>query len=67
MTLPRILLDVIEGEPDLGADHSLARYARAHPERLILTPHIGGNTRESFEKTEVFLADRVLAALGLLP
>jgi D-3-phosphoglycerate dehydrogenase len=60
-------LDVIEGEPDLGADHPLARYARAHPERLILTPHIGGNTRESFEKTEVFLADRVLAALGLLP
>jgi D-3-phosphoglycerate dehydrogenase / 2-oxoglutarate reductase len=56
-------LDVIDGEPDIGAQHPLVRYAQAH-ENLILVPHIGGNTLESFEKTEVFLAGRVLEALS---
>jgi len=51
-------LDVVEGEPAAGASHPLLAYARAH-DNLLLTPHLGGNTRESFEKTEVFLADRV--------
>lgn len=51
-------LDVVEGEPAVGASHPLVAYARAH-ENLLLTPHIGGNTRESFEKTELFLAEKV--------
>jgi D-3-phosphoglycerate dehydrogenase len=56
-------LDVVAGEPDIGPDHPLVRYARDH-DNLVLTPHIGGNTIESFEKTEVFLARRVVAALA---
>jgi len=55
-------LDVLEGEPQVGADHPLIAYARDH-DNLVLTPHLGGNTRESFVKTEVFLAGKVVAAL----
>ena len=57
-------LDVLDGEPDIGAHHPLVRFATAHPDRLLIVPHIGGNTRESFEKTEIFLAGRVLEALA---
>ena len=37
--------------------------ARAH-DNLLVVPHLGGNTVESFDKTERFLADRVAAALA---
>lgn len=55
-------LDVVEGEPDLGVEHPLISYARSH-RNLVITPHIGGNTHESFIKTEVFIAEKVVAAL----
>lgn len=55
-------LDVLAGEPDIGPDHPLVAYARTH-DNLIITPHLGGNTAESFEKTEVFIAEKLLAAL----
>lgn len=55
-------LDVVASEPDVGVNHPLVRYAREH-DNLILTPHIGGNTHESFEKTEMFVARKVLRAL----
>ena len=55
-------LDVLDGEPEIGADHPLVRYA-AEADNLLIVPHIGGNTVESFEKTEVFLAGRVRDAL----
>ncbi len=58
-------LDVLDGEPDIKASHPLVAYAQTHPQVLIV-PHIGGNTRESFEKTECFLAGRVLEALAAL-
>lgn len=51
-------LDVLESEPDIDRQHPLIAYARQNP-NLIITPHIGGNTAESFEKTELFLADKV--------
>ncbi len=51
-------LDVVDGEPDVKISHPLVQYAREH-ENLLITPHIGGNTVESFEKTEVFLAKKV--------
>jgi D-3-phosphoglycerate dehydrogenase len=57
-------LDVLDGEPAIEADHPLVKFARANPERLLIVPHIGGNTWESFEKTEIFLAGRVLEALA---
>lgn len=55
-------LDVLSGEPDVGADHPVVR-AMARHDNLILVPHIGGNTFESFEKTQVFLARRVVQAM----
>ncbi len=55
-------LDVLADEPELAADHPLLRYAREHS-NLLIVPHIGGNTFESFEKTERFLAERVCQAL----
>ncbi len=62
-------LDVLDGEPEIGAEHPLVAYAREH-DNLLITPHIGGNTRESFEKTELFLAGKVvetLKAVGQAP
>lgn len=55
-------LDVIDDEqnPDRRDSSSLLAYARTHS-NLLITPHIGGATHESMEKTEVFMA-RTLAA-----
>jgi D-3-phosphoglycerate dehydrogenase len=55
-------LDVLNGEPDVPPDHPVIRYARSH-DNLLVVPHLGGNTVESFQKTELFLARRVLEAL----
>lgn len=55
-------LDVVKGEPDVRPSHPLLRYARRHS-NLIVVPHIGGRTSESFEKTELFLARKVAARL----
>ncbi len=51
-------LDVLYGEPDV-THHPLLNYAR-RCRNLIITPHIGGCTFESFEKTESFVADKLL-------
>lgn len=56
-------LDVLSDERSIGMkDHPLVAYAREH-DNLIITPHIGGCTAESMEKTEMFLAERLLAML----
>lgn len=54
-------LDVLYGEPNIE-NHPLIRYAQNHS-NLIITPHIGGNTFESFEKTEHFIAQKLTAAI----
>ena len=41
------------------SENSLVRYAQQH-QNLLITPHIGGCTTESREKTEHFLAIRVV-------
>ena len=52
-------LDVLAGEPLAHPEqHPLVQYARTH-RNLLLTPHIGGCTRESMERTELFLARRL--------
>ncbi|HHH27907.1 MAG TPA: hypothetical protein ENK57_06140, partial [Polyangiaceae bacterium] len=61
-TIAGAALDVVAGEPEVGRDHPLVRYAAEH-DNLIITPHIGGNTHESFDKTELFIAAKVLRAL----
>jgi D-3-phosphoglycerate dehydrogenase len=58
-------LDVLDGEPKVAPDHPLVALARTR-DNLLIVPHIGGNTVESFEKTEIFLAGRVLDALAAL-
>ena len=55
-------VDVVQGEPFVDTSHCLVGFARNHP-NLLITPHIGGNTVESFEKTEVFLAKRLVQSL----
>ncbi len=57
-------LDVLCGESSLNMQgHPLIEYAR-HNDNLILTPHIGGNTVESTEHTEMFLARKLLKIIG---
>jgi D-3-phosphoglycerate dehydrogenase / 2-oxoglutarate reductase len=56
-------LDVVgEENPDGMKDHPLIVYAREH-NNLIITPHIGGCTAESMEKTEVYMAEKLRAYL----
>ena len=47
------------------ADHPLVKLSQK-TDRVLIVPHLGGNTVESFQKTEVFLAARVLEALAEL-
>jgi D-3-phosphoglycerate dehydrogenase len=61
--LAGVALDVLEGEPQITSAHRVVEFAKSHP-NVVIVPHIGGNTVESFEKTEVFLAKRVVQALA---
>jgi D-3-phosphoglycerate dehydrogenase len=56
-------LDVLAHE-QTGDFHErpLIRYAREHP-NLLITPHIGGCTFESMEKTERLMAERLVKVL----
>jgi D-3-phosphoglycerate dehydrogenase len=52
-------LDVLTDERSAGmASHPLVQYARRH-ENLLITPHIGGCTVESMEKTELHMARKL--------
>jgi D-3-phosphoglycerate dehydrogenase / 2-oxoglutarate reductase len=52
-------LDVLGHERSDGMqDHPLVAYARKH-EHLLITPHLGGCTVESMERTELFLARKL--------
>ena len=57
-------VDVVEGETGPGgiASDPLAVASR-DLEQLLVTPHIGGATFESMEKTEVFMARKLAAFL----
>jgi D-3-phosphoglycerate dehydrogenase len=57
-------LDVLCDEDSAGmAGRALVEFAKTDS-RLIITPHIGGCTRESMEKTERFLVGRLLAMIA---
>jgi D-3-phosphoglycerate dehydrogenase len=48
-------IDVVENEHDIGkSDHLLIDYANKY-DNLLITPHIGGATYESVEKTDLFI------------
>lgn len=56
-------LDVLCDESSKGMPgHPLVAYARKQ-RNLIITPHLGGCTNESMEKTECFLANHLVAVL----
>jgi D-3-phosphoglycerate dehydrogenase len=53
-------LDVLAQEPPVsGTSAELMDYATNAPDRLVLTPHIGGNTLESKAKAEALLRARL--------
>lgn len=54
-------VDVLFGEPEIN-DNPLVQYAQQN-RNLIITPHIGGCTFESFEKTEWFIAQKLLRSI----
>lgn len=57
-------LDVLRDENSKGMnEHPLVKYAQSH-NNLLITPHIGGNTRESLNKTEYFLAKKLIDSLA---
>ncbi|MCI5225297.1 MAG: hypothetical protein D3918_01250 [Candidatus Electrothrix sp. AX2] len=56
-------LDVLCGENNHWLDSTgLLEYARKN-RNLIITPHIGGCTYDSMEKTEIFMAEKLLRHL----
>src|SRR5579863_79183 len=56
-------LDVVANEQSLGSENN-PLIAYGHKNRnLLMTPHIGGCTIESMEKTEFFLAERLAEML----
>ncbi len=55
--LAGVAMDVLEGEPFI-AENKLVELSHSD-DRVLITPHIGGNTYESFEKTEEFLAKKI--------
>jgi D-3-phosphoglycerate dehydrogenase len=52
------VLDVLEGEPN-SINRELIEYAKGR-NNLIITPHIGGCTYESFERIEKFVYNKLL-------
>lgn len=58
-------LDVIQNELDLTSTNPLIAYASCNS-NLLIVPHIGGNTYESFDKTEYFIAEKLVQILSKL-
>ncbi len=52
-------VDVIDNELNFGSDDLFYKAYNNH-ENLVITPHIGGNTFESFKKTEQFVFNKLI-------
>lgn len=58
--IAKACVDVVANEHVISkGKNALVEYA-ANADNLLITPHIGGNTFESFQKTESFIADKVI-------
>lgn len=61
--------DVLAGELHFDehfGNYPLVEYAKTH-ENVIIVPHLGGMTHESREATDIFMAEKVVAALKKMP
>ena len=62
-------LDVLAGDGSWDGHvaarehHALVDFASRHPDRLLITPHIGGYGRESITRTRRFLIERLRTTL----
>jgi D-3-phosphoglycerate dehydrogenase len=54
--------DVLYGEPEIDSN-PIMTYSKSNA-NVIITPHIGGYTQESIEKTERFILDKFLRLLS---
>ena len=52
-------VDVVLGEPDQVKQSKLIQYVRAGGTDLLITPHLGGATWESLEKTQLFMVEKL--------
>lgn len=64
-TIAGAALDVIKNESEVNPGNPLIDYANKSS-NLLIFPHLGGNTYESFEKTEKFLAEKLIQKIKLL-
>lgn len=62
-------LDVLAGDASwpgtVPADHPLVAWSRANPDRLLLTPHVGGCGHDALRLTRAWLVDRFAQSLAL--
>ena len=61
-------LDVIDGEwlnDNKRSKHSLIKYSKKNT-NLIITPHIGGSTKESIADSRIFMAKKIVSYLKSL-
>lgn len=56
-------LDVIDSEHSPSKSFAQLKSLARTSERILLTPHIGGNTVEALERTEIFLAKKLCGLL----
>ncbi|HEX2787469.1 MAG TPA: NAD(P)-dependent oxidoreductase [Ignavibacteria bacterium] len=56
-------IDVLKNEFNANKENKLIEYMNNN-DNLIIVPHIGGNTYESFYKTEMFIAQKIKKELG---
>jgi len=57
-----VLTDEFKNEGNWLQSNPLWQYAQENP-NLLISPHIGGATMESMEKTEIFIADKLKESL----
>jgi D-3-phosphoglycerate dehydrogenase / 2-oxoglutarate reductase len=58
-----VAVDVLEGEEHGGISHSPLLAAAQAGHNILITPHIGGATREAIARTETVLIDQFLKVL----
>ncbi|WP_132052515.1 NAD(P)-dependent oxidoreductase [Pseudocnuella soli] len=58
-------LDVVQDEHNMSLNNHLIEYSRKN-DNLLISPHIGGNTFESFVKTEMFIAQKIVQKIQAL-